>query len=54
MSERPLTLRCSYCDGGSMWYTERDQHEYCPAHLFIAQLKQVFWAEEPPHADADR
>lgn len=31
---------CSYCGGVSLWITQ-DGKEYCPGHLFIAQLKDL-------------
>lgn len=43
-----LTERCSYCGERSLWTTERDGREYCPGHLFIAQLKALAWAEAMP------
>jgi len=39
-----LTFCCSYCGTPSLWATWQDGREYCPAHLFIAQLKTLWWA----------
>ena len=37
---------CSYCGQPAIWLTERDDHWYCPAHLYCAQMKALAWDEE--------
>jgi hypothetical protein len=51
-----LTLCCSYCGAPSAWQTPRDGREYCPAHVFIAQLKADGWqaAARRPPPDTER
>lgn len=34
---------CSYCQSAAIWWTERDNHWYCPAHLYCASMKQLAW-----------
>lgn len=40
---RPRGL-CSYCGSVALWHT-RDRKEYCPRHLFIADLKDAIAAD---------